>query len=74
MKKEIVLPGLLIILVVSIVLINVSNSTKVSSTDKPTIKIGAILPLSGDLAIIGQSIKKGIEFAIDEQDRKLFVV
>ena len=36
------------------------------SSTKPTIKIGTIIPLTGDMANTGQSIKKGIEFAIND--------
>ena len=33
---------------------------------KPVVKIGAILPLTGNMANTGQSIKKGIEFSIED--------
>ncbi|MBI4684464.1 MAG: ABC transporter substrate-binding protein [Nitrospirae bacterium] len=34
--------------------------------EEKEIKIGAILPLTGDFAILGEEIKKGIELAIEE--------
>jgi len=45
-----------------------------SGTKKPTetgaIKIGAILPLSGNLAFFGEEIKKGVDLAVDELKRE----
>lgn len=34
------------------------------------VRIGAIYPLTGDVAAIGQNIKKGIEYAVDEINEK----
>ena len=34
--------------------------------EKETVKIGAILPLSGDLAVYGKSLRNGMELSLDE--------
>ena len=34
--------------------------------DGKEIKIGAILPLTGDLAFLGEEIRKGIDIAVEE--------
>lgn len=39
---------------------------QVIKTDKESIKIGAILMLTGDLAMIGQEMQRGIELAVDD--------
>ncbi len=41
-----------------------------SSTGGQTIKIGAVLPLSGDAAVYGKAIKDGIELALSEINAK----
>lgn len=38
--------------------------------DADTIKIGAVLPLTGDVATFGQSTKNGIQLAVDETNKK----
>lgn len=38
--------------------------------DAGTIKIGAVLPLTGDVATFGQSTKNGIQLAVDETNKK----
>lgn len=43
---------------------------KSSGKDGDTIKIGALYPLTGDVASIGQNIMKGIDFAVDEINEK----
>lgn len=40
------------------------------ASGKDTIKIGTLYPLTGDVASIGQNIMKGINFAVDEINRK----
>lgn len=40
--------------------------------EKGTVKIGAILPLSGELAAMGEEIKKGVEMAADEYAKQGF--
>lgn len=41
-------------------------SRKPQVTEKEPIKIGAILPLTGEIAMVGVSIQQGIEIAVDE--------
>ncbi|MEK7390909.1 MAG: ABC transporter substrate-binding protein, partial [Patescibacteria group bacterium] len=58
-----------IIIIVIIVVLGGILFTKNSSnlqTDKTAIKVGVIIPLTGDLAIIGEELKKGIDLAISE--------
>lgn len=38
--------------------------------EEKEIKIGAILPLTGDAALYGKSIKKGIDLAVDQINSK----
>ncbi len=47
---------------ITFLLISCNNSVK----DKNSIKIGAVLPLTGDIAEYGQRVKKGIDLAIQE--------
>lgn len=56
--------GLLIL--VAIYLINLYPQSDESSPASRTIDIGAILPLTGDIASYGQAAKKGIDLAINE--------
>lgn len=41
-----------------------------SNTNKQEVKLGAILPLTGDAAPYGSSLKKGMDLAIDELNAK----
>ncbi len=41
-----------------------------SNTNKQEVKLGAILPLTGDAAPYGSSLKKGMDLAIDEVNAK----
>ena len=43
-----------------------SGDTQKDTNNNANIKIGAVLPLSGDFAIIGSEIQRGIELAQDE--------
>ena len=42
------------------------KKTDTPKTDKPVVKIGAILPLSGDLAVWGNSEKQGLLLAQED--------
>ena len=53
---------LIIILVAVITLLTLSNTTK----DREVITVGAILPLTGPTAIWGESLKEGMEIALEE--------
>lgn len=72
MKNLLKLPVLLAVLVVAVLAtFLIYQNNKQPSTGKPVVKLGVILPLSGDLAFIGQSIKHGAELAVSEiQDTK----
>ena len=50
----------------SFVLILFSGCGGAESTDTKSIKIGVILPLTGNFAVIGEGEKKGIDLAIEE--------
>ena len=45
-------------------------SHEVAPSDKPVVKIGVTVPLTGNVAFMGQAIKKGIDIAIAEINRK----
>ena len=40
-------------------------------SDKPTITIGASLPLSGDLSMYGNALKKSLDLALKDYANKL---
>jgi branched-chain amino acid transport system substrate-binding protein len=40
---------------------------KTASAESYTVKVGAILPLTGDLAYVGQDIREGVELALEER-------
>ena len=61
MKKLGIILGIIIVVALAIGLI--ATHTK---KEPEEIKIGAILPLTGDAALYGESIKKGIDLAIEE--------
>ena len=57
--------GIGVFVVVALVVI----LTVIRSPERPqTIRIGAILPLTGDAALYGQNAKKGIDLAVDEMN------
>ncbi len=64
MNKRIKWIGGLVIILVVIILIASQQSGQTNITGP--IKIGAILPLTGDYAVLGQEIQKGIDIAVDE--------
>ncbi len=59
--------GIGIIVVVALAIIFFVNQT---NKEPEEIKIGAILPLTGESAFWGENIKNGIELAIDEVNKK----
>ena len=60
--KKIVWPVIIIIVVIILVVFGLTVSNK--QINNRVIKIGVILPLSGDLAIIGEPAKHGAEMAL----------
>lgn len=71
-KKVLVIIGILVM--IGIILLFCQNSAQLS----PVLRIGAILPLTGDLAKYGQSGKKAIELAVKaynaNNDRKVRIL
>ena len=61
MKKQNIIFILLILFI-----IGCNNITGQSVYDVQEYKIGAILPLTGDIAFIGQEMQRGIEIAVEE--------
>ncbi|MCL2439643.1 MAG: ABC transporter substrate-binding protein [Alphaproteobacteria bacterium] len=66
-KNKRLLAGVIGAAVVALVLAMSGGREEVS--DKPVVRIGAILPLTGDMAHTGSFVRKGIEFAIDDVNK-----
>ncbi len=56
----------IIVILVVLVLLFLTNVKPQSPTSDGPIKIGAILPLSGDFGSIGEEIRRGAELAVEE--------
>jgi len=69
MKKQIWIPILVVVVIVAGVLIFSLQKSTVSQ-EKKVIKIGAILPLSGEASAYGNSWQKGAELAVEEIKKK----
>ncbi|MFA6422576.1 MAG: ABC transporter substrate-binding protein [Candidatus Buchananbacteria bacterium] len=67
MKKSILL---IAIIAVAIITISGCSLNKSFSQNKEIIKIGAILPLTGKVALIGEQIKNGITLAVEDINAK----
>ena len=65
MKKTWIVIGIILVLVLVTILVIVETKKRPKE-----IKIGAILPLTGDAALYGQNIKKGIDLATAEINQK----
>lgn len=63
MKKGIVV---IIALIVIVVIVYFVFMPKQSTNEEEVVKIGAILPLSGDAAVYGKSLKNGMDLALAE--------
>ena len=61
LKKVLVTIGVIAVIVIG-VFVYLNNA----GNEQETLKIGAILPLSGDVAVYGNNTKKGIDLAVDE--------
>lgn len=64
MNKKII--GILSLILIIAGIIFASSYAGQDNSQKPTIKIGATLPLTGDVAVLGQSSKKAIELALKD--------
>ncbi|MDR1026385.1 MAG: ABC transporter substrate-binding protein [Lactobacillus sp.] len=64
MKKLTVVLGVFI--VVGILVWIYSPDQKETAGNKPIVKIGASIPLTGDMAFMGQALQKGMKLAVDE--------
>jgi len=60
-KKLISIVGIVGVIAIVVFIL---NSFESKNTNKPIIKIGATLPLTGDVAMLGQNSKKAIELAL----------
>lgn len=67
MKK--IITGIIVIILIVVGISYFSKNFNQTANKKP-IKVGVILPLSGDLAFLGEQIKKGIDLAIEEYKGK----
>ena len=66
MNKNIKIIAAIVILMIVALIISTQMTAKqdsVGSSSKPTIKIGVTLPLTGDVAMLGQSSKKALDLA-----------
>lgn len=64
MNKKIILVGLIIVII--FLSACTTTTTRVVKEHDEYIKIGAVLPLTGNTAFYGESTKQGIEVALDE--------
>ena len=74
-KKTVWIVAIAIIAIVVVVLIvrtnNAANSSGTASSQKPTVTIGVTLPLTGDVAMLGQSAKNAILLAQSQLPKDL---
>jgi branched-chain amino acid transport system substrate-binding protein len=66
---------IVILILITIVIAGVTACQKtsmVSDTKKENIMIGAILPLTGDMATYGQQERNGIEMAVEQVNQQVF--
>ena len=70
MKRKSLLVSALLLLTVSLVMAGGQKETPAPSESKAPAKgevtIGALLPLSGDLAVYGQTVQKGVQLAVKQ--------
>jgi branched-chain amino acid transport system substrate-binding protein len=60
---------LIVIIVIVAIVLGVTNkggTNKTATKEKPVIKIGVIVPLTGSLAFIGEAAKNGVDLAVDK--------
>lgn len=61
--------GIIVVIIAALVVVAIVTQTKKDSISKE-IRIGAILPLTGESAKYGESTKRGIDLAIDKINKK----
>ena len=62
MKRKILIPLAILVVIIAAIAIYFTQKPK----EPETIKIGAILPLTGSVAMAGELMKRGIELAVEE--------
>jgi branched-chain amino acid transport system substrate-binding protein len=71
-KKLLIGLGVIILIIVAILIIATKSNKEPVSNE--TIKIGSILPMTGDFAMFGESINQGAQLAIKELQEKGHVI
>jgi branched-chain amino acid transport system substrate-binding protein len=67
-KKKLIIFSIALVLIIALVLNSVIFTGKVTSSSKDKLKIGMILPLSGQLASLGESAKNGALLSYNDLD------
>ncbi|MFH1457160.1 MAG: ABC transporter substrate-binding protein [Patescibacteria group bacterium] len=66
MKKQIWIPILIVIIILGIILIVQNQNSDQIDESKEPIKIGALLPLTGQISLLGEELKNGISLAVED--------
>jgi branched-chain amino acid transport system substrate-binding protein len=66
MSKKIIWILVVVIVIISLIVSNNNKDIAIQDGDKVTVKIGATLPLTGDVAVLGQNSRKAIELALED--------
>ena len=66
--KKLLAVLIIFVAIIGLVLFNQRKSSE--QTDKPIVKIGVTLPLSGNLAFVGNAAKAGLEMSLAEEKQK----
>ncbi len=69
-KTKIVVAIVAVIVIAAITFFGVKNQMRKDTDDENVIKIGAILPLTGNLAFAGESCRDGVIFAVEKFNSK----
>jgi len=68
MNKKVII-GIILVVLIAIAAYYYFSKKETLMEYKTTIKIGVILPLSGDVAVYGNSLKNGMELALDKYNQ-----
>lgn len=71
-KKTITISLIVLAVVLGILFCVVQNQNRKNDNNKGAITIGAILPLTGNAASYGTSLKRGLDIAFNESDVRLY--